>query len=126
MAQTENATSIEQIVDGYFAMWNELDAARRREVIANTWSENADYVDPMFAADSREALDALVEGVHQQFPGHEFRKVGEIDAHHDRARWGWQLAPVDGGTPVAAGVDFARLTGDGRLESVTGFFQQTA
>jgi len=123
MTQTEKTTSIEQVVDGYFAMWNELDAARCREVIAATWSYDARYVDPMFTADGRDGLDALVQGVHQQFPGHEFRLVGAIDAHHDCARWGWELAPVDGGAPVAAGVDFALLAADGRLQSVTGFFQ---
>jgi hypothetical protein len=126
MTQTENTTSIEQMVDGYFAMWNEQDAVERRAVIAQTWSDDARYVDPMFEADSRDGLDALVAGVHQQFPGHEFRLVGAIDAHHDCARWGWELVPVDGGAPVAAGVDFARLAADGRLQSVTGFFQQPA
>lgn len=124
MTQTEKTTSIEQVVGGYFTMWNELDAVRRREVAATTWSDDARYVDPLFAADSRDGLDALVEGVHQQFPGHEFRLVGSVDAHHECARWGWELAPVDGGSPVAAGVDFALLTPDGRLQSVTGFFEQ--
>jgi hypothetical protein len=126
MTQTEKTTSIEQVVDGYFTMWNELDAMRRRDVIATTWSNDARYVDPMFAADSRDGLDALVEGVHQQFPGHKFRLAGSIDAHHDCARWGWELAPMDGGAPVAAGVDFALLAPDGRLQLVTGFFQQSA
>lgn len=126
MTQTEKTTAIEQVVGGYFAMWNELNATRRREVIATNWSDDARYIDPMFAADGRDGLDALVEGVHQQFPGHEFRLVGSVDAHHDCARWGWELAPVDGGAPVAAGVDFALLATDGRLQSVTGFFEQPA
>lgn len=126
MTQTENTTAIAQMVDGYFAMWNQVDAARRREVIAETWSFDARYIDPMFAANSREELDVLVEGVHQQFPRHEFRLVGSVDTHHDCARWSWELAPIDGGAPVAVGVDFALLSADGRLQSVTGFFEQPA
>jgi hypothetical protein len=107
-------------------MWNETDPTRRREVIAATWAQDARYVDPLFAAEGPEALDALVAGVHEQFPGHRFRLTGAVDAHHDRARWGWELAGPTGGSPVAAGVDFAVLAPDGRLCEVTGFFHPPA
>ena len=126
MAEIENATKIEAIVDGYFSMWNELDASRRRAVTADTWTADARYVDPMFSAQGLEGLDAMVRGVHEQFPGHQFRLVGPIDAHHDRARWNWELVPVAGGAPVATGVDFAVLADDARLREVTGFFHQPA
>ena len=126
MAEINHVNKIEEIVEGYFTMWNELDAARRRDVTTATWVYDARYVDPMFAAEGRDGLDALVAGVHEQFPGHRFQQVGAVDAHHDRARWNWELAPAGGGTPVAAGVDFALLAPDGRLRDVTGFFHQTA
>jgi SnoaL-like protein len=122
MTDSRTATSIEAVVDGYFAMWNETDAERRRTVIAATWSPTASYVDPMFTAEGYEGLDALVAGVHQRFPGHRFRLTDTVDTHHERARWGWALVPPDGGAPVAAGVDFAVLAPDGRLGEVTGFF----
>jgi hypothetical protein len=112
--------TLTRIVDGYFEMWNETDPARRREVITATWAPGAGYVDPMFAADGHEALDTMVAAVHQRFPGHRFRLTEAADGHHDRARWGWELAGPDG--PVAAGVDFAVLDAEGRLREVTGFF----
>ncbi len=116
MTETNTAaTPLNTIVDGYVAMWNETDPARRQAVIAATWTPGASYVDPMFAADGYEALDALVAGVHGQFPGHRFRPTGAIDAHHDRARWDWELGGPNGGTPVAAGLDVAILAPDGRL-----------
>jgi hypothetical protein len=124
MTETDAATAISKLVDGYFAMWNETDPHRRREVIAATWSDGASYIDPLFAADGPEALDAMVAGIHEQFPGHHFRLTGAIDAHHDRARWGWELAGPAGSPPVAAGVDFAVLAPDGRLRAVTGFLEQ--
>ena len=113
--------TIAAVVDGYFEMWNETDADRRRAVIAGTWAPAASYVDPMFTADGYDGLDALVAGVHEEFPGHRFRLTDPVDVHHDRARWGWELAP-DGGAPIASGVDFAVLDPDGRLREVTGFF----
>jgi hypothetical protein len=105
-------------------MWNETDPLRRRAVTAATWSREASYIDPLFAADGHEALDALVVAVHEQFPGYRFRLTGAVDAHHDRARWNWELAGPDGSPPAAAGVDFATLAPDGRLRTVTGFFAQ--
>ena len=116
------ATPTTTVVENYFAMWNETDASRRRGLIEAAWTPDASYLDPMFAADGADGLDALVAGVHQQFPGHRFRLIGAVDVHHDRARWGWELAGPDGGAPVAAGVDFALLAPDGRLRQVTGFF----
>jgi len=126
MTETGTTIPINTVVDGYFAMWNETDPARRREVIAATWTSDARYVDPLFAADGPDALDAMVAAVHAQFPGHRFRPTGAVDAHHDRARWGWEIAGPDGAPLVAAGVDVAVLASDGRLREVTGFFEQPA
>ncbi len=122
--QIEDVAPISEVVDGYFAMWNETDPERRHAVTAATWARDARYIDPMFAADGYEAMDAMVAAVHTQFPGHRFRLIGAIDAHHDRARWGWELAGPDGGPPVAVGIDVAALAPDGRLREVTGFFEQ--
>jgi hypothetical protein len=46
---------------------------------------HASYVDPTFDAKGSDALDAMVAGVHEQFPGHRFRKTGTVDVHNDRA-----------------------------------------
>ena len=119
-------TAIDTVVEGYFAMWNESDPQQRRAVIAATWAQDADYVDPLFGAQGHEALDAMVAAVHEQFPGHRFQLTGAVDLHHDRARWGWELAGPTGGPPAAAGVDFAVLAPDGRLRSVTGFLEPPA
>lgn len=116
-------TKTESIVDAYFAMWNETDPQRRREIIATTWTEDASYVDPLFTADGHSALDALAAGAQQQFPGHRFRLTSPVDMHHDRARWGWDLTGPDG-EPVVVGVDYAVIAPDGRLREITGFFDR--
>lgn len=124
MTESNAMTPISKVVGGYFAMWNETDPTRRREVIEATWSEDASYVDPMFAAEGPDALDEMVARVQEQFPGHRFQQTGAINAHNDRARWGWELAGTDNGSIVAAGVDFAVLAPDGRLREVSGFLEQ--
>ena len=111
------------IVDRYLAVWNETDAARRRELIAQTWTDGASYRDPLMQGDGRAGIDALVQGVHQQFPGYRFRQVGAVDDHHCYVRFAWELGPEDGPAPIA-GSDVAILGSDGRLQSVIGFLDR--
>jgi hypothetical protein len=66
--ESSAATPIGEVVDGYFAMWNETDPTRRREVIEATWTPDASYVDPTFDAQGPDALDAMVGGTNG-FPG---------------------------------------------------------
>ncbi len=116
------ATSHDDIVDHSLAAWNATDPAKRRALVAAAWDEQGSYRDPALAADGHAAISAMAEAVQQRFPGHAFRRTGGIDSHNDRLRFGWELAPVAGGTPAVRGVDFAVVGPDGRLASVTGFF----
>jgi hypothetical protein len=109
------------IVDRYLDMWNETDPDRRGETIALAWVESGQYVDPALQATGHDALSAMVEQVHERFPGHRFRRTSGIDLHHDLVRFGWELAAPDGAVTVA-GVDIGELAEDGRLARITGFF----
>jgi hypothetical protein len=67
----------------------------------------------------------MIATAQTQFPGHRFALVRGADAHHDRVRFSWSLAP-EGGTPIAVGTDFATVTEDGRLGTITGFLEPAA
>ena len=116
-------TTTAALVDRYFAMWNTTDAAARRDVVAATWTPDATYVDPLMTAAGHDGLVAMVRAVHEQYPGHEFRLTGAVDAHHDRVRWQWQMTAPDGRAVLVSGVDFAVVAADGRLAQVTGFIE---
>jgi hypothetical protein len=109
------------LVDTYIAIWNEGDPARRRMMIAETYTPDARYVDPMLSGEGAEGIDAMIAGAQAQFPGHRFELTAGPDAHHDVVRFAWQLVGPDQ-APVAAGVDFATVQ-DGRLREVTGFLE---
>ena len=115
--------STDTLVDTYIAMWNEPDAGQRRELVARTVSADASYLDPLMSGDGVDGIDAMIAGAQQQYPGHRFTLLGTPDAHHDRVRFSWSIAP-DGGDPIAIGHDFATLDGDGRMRSITGFLEQ--
>jgi hypothetical protein len=113
------------LVEDYIAMWNEPDAERRRALVAQTVTEDASYVDPLMSGTGVEGIAAMIAGAQEQYPGHRFELVAGPDAHNDRLRFSWSIAP-EGGEPIAIGHDFAELARDGRMRSITGFLEQPA
>ena len=109
------------IVARYIEIWNETDAAARQALIAQTWTADASYLDPMMRGDGAAGIDAMIAGVQAQFPGFQFRQLGAVDAFNDRVRFSWECGPGPDGAALIAGTDFAQLSTDGRLAAVTGF-----
>jgi len=110
------------LIDAYIAMWNETNDARRRELIARVWTEGARYLDPVMEGEGRSGIDAMVRGVQERFPGHRFRRTSDVDSHHDRLRFGWELGP-ESGPAIVKGTDMG-IVSEGRLSAITGFFDQ--
>lgn len=115
---------LNEVVERYLAVWNEPDAARRRELIAQTWTEDASYIDPLMQGTGHAGIDVMVQGAQTQFAHHRFRRVGTADGHHDHIRFSWELVPESGPT-VIGGTDVGVLAADGRLRSVVGFLDHT-
>src|SRR5258708_31160137 len=111
-------TDLTNLIDRYIAMWNEPDAARRRDLIARTWTMAASYVDPLLQGEGRAGIDAAVQVVQAKFPGHRFSRTSAVETHHDRVRFTWALAP-DGGAAIVTGTDFGVIA-DRQLQAVTG------
>ena len=118
-------SNLTDLIDRYIAMWNETDAERRRDLIARTWTEGASYLDPAVQGDGRAGIDAMVKAVQERFPGHRFRRTSDVEAHHDRVRFRWELAPT-GGPAIVAGTDFGVVAADDQLQMITGFFDRVA
>ncbi len=118
MSQT--TTIPETLIDNYIAIWNETDPTRRRELIEQTWAGNGHYKDPLLEASGHEGIDAMTAGFQQNYPGHTFERVTELDAGN---RFGWKLVEP-GGTVFMTGVDTAELDDTGRFTSILGEFNQ--
>jgi len=110
------------LVDRYIETFNETDAARRRALIAATWTGSASYLDPVMQGEGPDEIDAMIRGVQDRFPGHRFQRIGDVDAHHDRVRFSWELLSPSG-PALVKGTDFG-VVNDGRLSTITGFFDQ--
>ena len=118
-------TDPQTLVDSYITMSNEPDPERRRALVGQTVTADAHYVDPLMSGVGIDGIADMIAGAQSQFPGHRFALDAGPDSHHDRIRFRWTLAP-DGGEPVAVGVDFAVLSDDGRMRSITGFLEPAA
>lgn len=112
-------TDANNTAERYIAIWNEEDADHRRRLIAESWAENATYIDPLMRGEGHEQINALVEAVQTRFPGFRFNLIGAADSHGNNLRFSWGLGP-DGSEAIIKGTDFALLEG-GRLKAVHGF-----
>jgi hypothetical protein len=116
-----DARDLDATVDGYLACWNTTDADERAELVARWWAPDAHMTDPLVDVEGHAALGAVFAAFHEQYPGCSFRRSGGCDAHHEVARWGWEMVDTSG-TVVLDGLDVALVGDDGRLRYVVGFF----
>ena len=111
------------IVDLYIQSWNFSDSERRHARIEQLYTEDAVYVDPMVEAKGRESINSTITAVQAMFPQHIFSLAGDIDAHHDIARFQWHLTAPGDSQPIAIGFDVVTLAA-GRIKHVLGFLDK--
>jgi len=114
---------VQTLVQRYIDTWNETDPERRRALIAEVFTEDAGYTDPLAEVRGHAAIDHLVSAAQAQFGGLEFTLGTPVDAHHDQARFAWHLGAPGSPAPVAIGFDVAVL-GDGRVREIYGFLDK--
>jgi hypothetical protein len=119
-----NTSPLTETVDAYIAAWNEPVAERRRALVAQAFTDDATYVDPMMSGEGPDEIHAMIGAAQEQFPGHRFVLQAGPDQVANCVRFVWRLEPGDGGPAVAIGHDFASVEGDGRLGEVVGFLEQ--
>ena len=116
-------TDIKQVAHRYIELWNERAPNRRREMLAANWTSDARYIDPLMSGDGHDGVDALISGVQRKFPDFKFSLIGEPSGFGEHVRFSWGLGPDGIDSPIK-GTDFAVLSKDGRIKSITGFLDQ--
>ena len=110
------------IAEAYIAAWNTTDAASRAPLIEKAFTADIAYRDPIMQGDGHAGINALIAGVHGQFPGFRFTLKGAVDGYADTLRFSWALGP-DGVPSVIEGTDFCQIE-NGRLKAITGFLDK--
>jgi len=107
----------------YIDTFNTQDPVQRKQLIGEVFATDVSYVDPMAAVEGHDGVDAFITGAHQQFPGWTFRLVGDVDGHHDQARFAWGLGP-EGNELLVLGFDVVNLDENGKIKAVHGFLDR--
>jgi len=118
-----SAHRYETAVARYFDAWNAGSAEAVAKAVAEAWTADGTYTDPLADVRGHDGIAAVITAAHEQFPGFAFRALGTVDGHHDTARFGWELVAPDGSAPVA-GFDVLTLAADGRISGVLGFLDR--
>ena len=118
-------TDINETIDTYLTMLNELDAKQRLALVAQVFTPDAEWVDPPLESAGHAGISDMVATIYHHYPEHSFRRTSAIDAHHDVVRFTWDLVGPDG-TVAFSGLDVALVADDGRLRRVTGFIGELA
>ncbi|MGB3328973.1 MAG: nuclear transport factor 2 family protein [Thermomicrobiales bacterium] len=121
MTELETSTTAVALADRYLAAWNATDADSRNALIAEAWEPDGTYLDPMFASEGRAGISEMIAGFLAAYPGHTFTRVGEVEEHHDKLRFRWQLANADREVQML-GTDIATRAPSGLLAEIVGFF----
>ena len=116
-------SDLQDLAERYLAAWNETDSDARRQLVADLWAENGRYTDPLVAAEGRDDIAATIGAVQHGFPGLVFTLAGPVDAHHDIARFTWDLGPA-GGEALVVGFDVLVADAEGRIAAVHGFLDR--
>jgi len=111
------SSDLNAFVDRYVAIWNEPDAAIRRQHIGKLWMEDGIYINESLEKKGHRAIETAVIEAYQEYvaKGFIFRSANNADGHHNVVRFNWEMLPASGGEVAAVGFDFLVLGDDGRI-----------
>jgi hypothetical protein len=134
--------NVEELVDRYTAIWNEPDPDRRRQGVAQLWSEDAVQileppqevreaaagleVTPTFQARGHHELEARVTRAYEEFvatAGNSFRPQDHGTRLADVVTWRWEMV-TDTGEVAGGGLEFVVLGADGRIQTDYQFIER--
>ena len=112
---------INESVVRYLAAWNERDPARRRALVAQTWTEDGSYIDAARSGKGHAAIDAMLAKVQEMFVNYRLGLAGNVEAYDGHVRFSWAAGGTSDAPLYIKGTDFATVAPDGRFTTVAGF-----
>jgi SnoaL-like domain len=99
-------------------VFGERDAKKRREAIAELWTEDCVFIDHNGKTRGRDELDGAVAALHQRFPHSVFSELRPVDLLHESGRLAWSYGPP--GQEAIRGEDVV-LVRNGRISLMLTF-----
>lgn len=105
----------------YWSAWNEPDLDRVRAHLEAAVEPDVVWNDPRDSFVGIDELEAAVHRLRTSKPEYRFVLASEIDHHHDRYRYRWDMCR--GTRVLMEGLDVTTIDpGSGRISRVDGFF----
>jgi hypothetical protein len=105
----------------YWTAWNEPDPARIRQHLVAAVTNDVEWTDPRDRFVGIGELEATIRRLRTTKPEYWFTVASEIDHHHDRLRYRWDM--VRNGRTLMEGLDVVTLDPtSGLIARVDGFF----
>ena len=102
-------------------VFGERDGKKRREAIAQLWTEDCVFVDHSGKSRGRDELDRAVAALHQRLPGYVFSELRPVDLLHESGRLAWSYGRA-GQEPIK-GVDVV-LVRNGHISLMLTFLDE--
>jgi len=107
----------------YWTAWNESDLDRIRGHLVDAVTDDVEWNDPRDSFAGIAELEQAIRRLRASKPEYAFVIASEIDAHHDRLRYRWDM--VRNGRTLMEGLDIVTLDPlSGLIARVDGFFGQ--
>lgn len=106
--------------DSYGRIWLISDDAEWAAAAEAALAADCTYTDPNVHTSGHAELLGYVRTFQQGLPGGHFVTTSYVE-HHDRALAGWNMVTGDGAV-VGTGHSFVTFAEDGKVSSLTGFF----
>lgn len=111
----------ERLVDLYCQAWFCPDPETRRSLLAQAVEQDVTYVDPTVSIVGIASLASHIDRVVEARPGFWLERTTVVDHHHDVLRFGWVQRGANG-FRGAESIDVCRLSRQGKLADIIGFF----
>jgi SnoaL-like domain len=105
----------------YWTAWNEPELERIREHLVTAVTDDVEWNDPRESFVGISELEAAIRRLRTSKPDYWFAIASEIDHHHDRLRYRWDM--IRNGRTLMEGLDVVTIEpSSGLIARVDGFF----
>jgi hypothetical protein len=115
-------SNLAQTLAAYASSWGPLTGDARMTAFIACLHEDFVYTDPNIHTVGYDELATYMDGFQQQVPGGGFVNRA-VANHHDALLVHWDMTGPDG-IVLSPGASFGTVHSDGRLASMTGFYDQ--
>jgi len=113
---------LEGLWDAWFAAWGETSAAKRDQLLERCFTADGAFRDVHVEGRGRDWLSKWIGQSQVHFPTIRLLRQGPALHMRDAVVVHWRAESADGKT-VASGINHGRLTADGKLAAVEGFWE---